>query len=357
MRILPVINNHISALSTFKNNQYDYSQYRGPVLGDRFTFCGKIPDKVYSSNGKNAITSLASFGVTCLCCGKKMIDPSEIAKLEADGLFKSSSQNILETLKQYKSYMKPLEKRVFTLLLRLQQQYPEKNLAKLLETQKHNIEIKLINKQSKTFGKLYDYCVKYLPDEKVEEFSDILNETYDEIYGRKPKTTFGRKKFIGLIYKFTQDIPETHRQKLINIAEELPTSQNQFEAFIIKYSRKKNKEIALRLIQHSTATIEHIKPRAEGGPDHIHNYAIECADDNWARGCRPMIEQIRQNPNMPRNAQKQINQIIRLVNNGKSSVNSLYVIKLKEALYRASGGIIDLDIKALKTDLRPKDVY
>lgn len=357
MRITPVTNNLFLHRRDYKNNHSDYSQYRLPVLTDTVSFSAAKVPKIYASNSRNAVTSLAGQGVSCLCCGKKMIDPSEIARMDAEGLFKGQSKDILETLKSYESFMKPLEKRVFNLLLKLQKQYPEKNLPKLLETKKHDLEAKLINKQSKVFGKIHDYCSKKCSEDKMKELDTIIQDSYDEMYGRKPKVTFSRKKFIGLIYKFTRNMEPKEQDKILGMAEKLPTSQNMFEAFIVKFSRKSNREIAHRLIERSVGTIEHIKPRAEGGEDNVYNYAVECAEDNWTRGCQPMIEQIKKHPDMPQNAQKHINQIINLVNKGKASVNAEYVRELKGALYRASGGIIDLDISRLKPDLPPKEIY
>ncbi len=323
---------------------------------DSFSFTGRLP-KVYSSNAKNAIIGLAKQGVTCLCCGKKMIDPNIIAAFDAKKMFNGKTEDILNTLKQFNSYMKPLEKRVFNLLVSLNKQYPDKNLPQLLQMKTKSIESKLIDKQSQVFGEIWDYSIQNLTPQKMQELNKIFKISYDEMYGRIPKTTFSRKKFISLIYKYSRDLGLQHQAKLLEIAEKLPSSQDQFEAFVIKYSRKNNRNIALRLIEKSVASIEHIKPRAEGGENSIYNYAIECSHDNWTRGCNSMITQIQHNPDMPKNAQKQVNQIIRLVNAGKASVNSTYVIKLKEALYRASGGIIDLNISKLKSDIDPKEIY
>ena len=143
MHITPVILNTFYARKDYKNNLTDYSQYRVPVLtSDTVSFSGNNITKINSSNGRNAVASLAGFGVTCLCCGKKMIDPTEIARMDAEGFFKGPSKEILKRLKDFESYMKPLEKRVFKLLIGLQKQYPEKNLPKLLDTKKHDIEEK-----------------------------------------------------------------------------------------------------------------------------------------------------------------------------------------------------------------------
>lgn len=344
-------------VNNIENSKKSYPQYKiAPALADTVEFTRKVP-KVYSSNGRNAITRLAGQGVTCLCCGKKMIDPSVISEMDSKKLFNGSSHRILKALSYFEKYMKPLEKKVFRLLVSLEKEYPDKSLPKLLATKTKNLEAKLIDKQSLIFGELYCYSLRYLPQKKITELNTILQQSYDEIYGRVPKTTFGRKKFIGQIYKFSKNLEPEHQAKLLEIAEKLPSSTTEFEAFIIKYARKGNREIAVRLLERSVGTIEHIKPRAEGGEDSVYNYAIECAQDNWERGCRPMIEQIKAHPDMPQNAQKQINQIIRLVNKGKTSVNSEYVIRLKEALYRASGGVIDLDISKLKSDLPLTEIY
>lgn len=346
-------------VNNFENNKQSYPQVAtAPLLADTVEFTGKVPKgKVYSSNGRNAVTRLAGQGVTCLCCGKKMIDPSVISEMDSKKLFNGSSHRILKALGYFEKYMKPMEKKVFHLLISLEKEYPDKSLPKLLATKTKSLEAKLIDKQSKIFGELYCYSVRNFPQEKLTELDAILQQSYDEMYGRVPKTTFGRKKFIGQIYKFSKDLGGEHQAKLLEIAERLPSSTTEFEAFIIKYARKNNREIAVRLLERSVGTIEHIKPRAEGGADSVYNYAIECAQDNWERGCRPMIEQIKMHPDMPQNAQKQVNQIIRLVNKGKTSVNSEYVIRLKEALYRASGGVIDLDISKLKSDLPLTEIY
>ena len=358
MRINPIIlfRSQVSNIENGKHICYQPANAR--LTADTVEFTGKTPKiKVYSSNGRNAVTRLAGQGVTCLCCGKRMIDPSVISEMDSKKLFNGSSHKILKALSYFEKYMKPLEKKVFRLLISLEKEYPEKNLPKLLATKTKDLEAKLIAKQSEIFGEIYDYSKKHLPKEKLTELDGILQRSYDEMYGRVPKATFGRKKFIGLIYKFSKDLEPIHHLKLFELAEKLPSSTTEFDAFIIKYARKNNREIAKRLIGSSVGTIEHIKPRAEGGADSVYNYALECAQDNWERGCSPMIEQIKAHPDMPKNAQKQINQIIRLVNKGKTSVNAEYVIKLKEALYRASGGIIDLDISKLKLDLPLKEIY
>ncbi len=349
MKICMLINNityNINHSERFKNNRNDYSQYRGPVLtgNDTFSFTG---GSLKNLTGKKAITSLASLDVPCFCCGRKLIDKAEIDKLEAAGIFKEKSGVILKHLDKYQSFMHPIEKKIFNLLKQLNKKYPQKTLSQLLQSQTGTIEASLIKKQSKVFGQVYEYCKKHLDADKLEKFTEIINESYREIYKQVPDTTFSRKKFIGLTYKNIQDLSRRHQKNLIKIAEKLPSSEDETDAFIMKYSRKKSREIAIRLISKSIGTVEHIKPKAEGGADSIYNYALECGFDNWARGNAPMFTLIKDHPDMPQNAQKQADRIIELVNRKKCSLDYNYVLRYAEALKRATGGIIDIDTSKL----------
>lgn len=347
MRISPILNRYFSHRRQVENNHTDYSRYRLPVSTDSYSFSGRVPKANYTSNARNAVLQLAEHGIGCFCCGKQTIPTSEINALESSGFYQSGSDNILKGLNKYKRFMKPLEKRVYNTLSKLHEQNPELSLKKLLEIEVSNINAKLIKKQSKVFNAIRKYAVKNLPEEKIKQLDEIFKDTFDEIHGRKSNKTFSRKAFIGLMYKFTRNVDPNQEKKILELAEGLPSSQNSYEAFIIKYSRKNNREIALRLIQKKQATIEHIKTKAEGGTDDIENFALECAECNWTRGSRPMFIQIRENPNMPRHAQKETEKIIRLIKQGKSPVTPDYLRGLKGSFSRESGGIIELDLNKL----------
>ena len=176
MRISPVILFR-PQVNNIENNKQSYPQIaNAPLLAATVEFTGKVP-KVYSSNGRNAVTRLAGQGVTCLCCGKKMIDPSVISGMDSKKLFNGTSYKILKALGYFEKYMKPLEKKVFRLLVSLEKEYPEKNLSKLLATKTKNLEVKLIAKQSEIFGEIYDYCQKHVPKEKLTELEEMLQQS------------------------------------------------------------------------------------------------------------------------------------------------------------------------------------
>lgn len=346
MRVAPILFSNISNISGKNPAIVRHTQYE-PVGLDTFSFSGKIN----TPGGRNSVLKLAENGVGCFCCGRAVIPSSEINRFDSLKFFKRNTHILLNTLQKYKKFMDPQDKKILATLQELHEKYPEKSLKKLLECESTNVQAKLIERQSYVFSEIYDYCVKNLPEEKCNELGEIFQASYNEMYGLQTKSTFSRKRFLGLMYKFTRGLEPKHETKILDIAKNLPTSKNSYEAFVVKYSRKTNREIFLKLIQKRQATIEHIKPRGDGGADNVLNYALECAECNWERGNNSMLTQIEKNPKMPENVQKQINKIISLIKRGETQLGEKYLEGIKEAFCRESGGVIDLDISALKKEI------
>ena len=315
-----------------------------------FTGGAEIPDSYMRQIlERSAVVSLAKYGVVCPCCGNKMIDPRKLNNYLTKGTFQQSTPIVIKILDKYTPCMKKNEKMVFSTIKELHKKYPNHTLPDLLNEIKKNSEFVLIEKQSKIFGKLYDYTKKHLSNEKLEELNGLIQKSYEEMYNPSSHSVFGRKKFIGLITRFAGDISEKDRDKLVEIAEQLPSSKDDIAAFVVKYSRSSNEEIAERLLRPSTATIEHVKPRANNGEDSIYNYAAECAADNWEKGDTPVYEQVKKHPSMARNVQIHINQIIKLIKSKKvpKLITPEYVEKISDTFEKESGNSIKIDRSSL----------
>ncbi len=149
---------------------------------------------------------------------------------------------------------------------------------------------------------------------------------------------FKRKTFLEKLEKALDDIP-SHRSKakLMEMAHEFPQSVSSVESFVVKYSRRRNDEIAMRLLDPSGATIEHIKPQSKYklkkkhknkakhqpmndihanykvGKDDLANYLGQCAKCNNTRGNmshRTWID--RHQPDMQKNIQKYFDKLIEI---------------------------------------------
>lgn len=82
------------------------------------------------------------------------------------------------------------------------------------------------------------------------------------------------------------------------IAQQLPNSDDNLSAFVVKYGKRRAHEIGNRLLCNSVATYEHIKPQADGIVNGLYNYLAECAGCNSSRKETPLNEWITAHPKM-----------------------------------------------------------
>ena len=126
---------------------------------------------------------------------------------------------------------------------------------------------------------------------------------------------------------------------MIQQAVELPKSRENLSAFIVKAANCSSEKIGFDLIEGSTGSIEHLVPFASKGNDSLENYAISTAYYNSERGNRTMPQQLKQHPEIYQNAQKHINRLIELYNDGtfkKVGLTKWYITNLAKRLYRLS---------------------
>ena len=141
-----------------------------------------------------------------------------------------------------------------------------------------------------------------------------------------------------------QDVFEQLKERAIY----LPTSVTSENAFIVKYAGRTQQEIAKRLIRTSIGTIEHIKPDSLGGANSIDNFMLVSGNANSTRANMPLAKFIERFPNIPKNCQKYINQIIKIIHNGGFKGYETYPYQIKRTLNAESEGGIVLDLSKYK---------
>ena len=114
-----------------------------------------------------------------------------------------------------------------------------------------------------------------------EQLSELFIETRARLNRKEIFIPFRRKSFIYDLAKIIDDLPdEDLKEKLLCIAQKLPTSRQNLSAYILKCSTDTNDKIGYRLVWASMATIEHLKPRSVGGSDELSNLGIASAIEN-----------------------------------------------------------------------------
>ena len=185
-----------------------------------------------------------------------------------------------------------------------------------------------------------------------EQLSELFKETKSRLDKKEIFIPFRRKSFIYDLAKLIEDMPdENTKERLIGIAQKLPTSRQNLSAYILKCSTDTNDKIGYRLVWPSMATIEHIKPRSVGGSDDLANLGIASAIENSDRKSTDFTVQLQLRPDTPKYTQKVIDKLIELYNNGvfeKLKLSPEYISGYADTVYEQSQHLLKLNLSALK---------
>ena len=185
-----------------------------------------------------------------------------------------------------------------------------------------------------------------------EQLTELFKETKSRLDKKEIFIPFRRKSFIYDLAKLIEDMhDEGIKEKLICIAQKLPTSRQNLSAYILKCSTDTNDKIGYRLVWPSMATIEHIKPRSTGGSDDLANLGIASAIENSDRKSTDFTVQLQLRPDTPKYTQKVIDKLIELYNNGifeKLKLSPEYISGYADTVYEQSKHQLKLNLSALK---------
>ena len=364
MKILPLLWNMSSnrTQQSVNNRQHDYSQQRPSLLNtplnDVFeksiTFTSERPEDV--SPSRAPLEKLYKYHLTCLCCGREMIEPNEIKKLANSGCLRCNAPQAVEILQKYEGNMHSVEKEVFGILKEYSKKYPDLNFQQILTLIKDDHEKPLIATQFGIF-KMIEKASEHINQELRKEIKQLIEEEKTLIL--EGNNQFRRKRFVN---KFEQILSggknSATKEHLIRLANKLPTAYEDKNAFIVKYSTKTAEAIGIRLLSYSMCTIEHVRPKnpkTSKGENHLFNYIPECMRCNSFRQDRPMIQQLEEHPEMFFNAQLLMNRLVDFANRDKLS--KWYIVKIQDRVKQESEGLLNLNIDELNMSMRMRREY
>lgn len=286
--------------------------------------------------------------ITCPYSGVKMISYAKMEKIEKKLSHTKNLTESLEVLRPYRPCMQKLEKQIYTMLKDyaiknprstanqcLQSHYPDA-LAKLKIE-----ELKVLDNIDKISNKVEPKTALQIRTITTNARKRIIDDNTDQIFKRKDILS----ELDNLMYNYKN--PELAAE-IREVANKLPKSSTNINAFIVKYAKRDKQEILARLLRPSTASIEHITPKSIN-PDHtLSNFMLASRDWNSDRSSIPLPEYIRKHPNIPRYSQKYANDIIGAIHKKKFVGNDWYPYMLKEKLYNESSGIINLNLSKYK---------
>lgn len=162
---------------------------------------------------------------------------------------------------------------------------------------------------------------------------------------------FSRKSFLYDLIKIIDNIKDKDlRDKMITTACQLPTSNQNFSAYILKMTHEPSEKICSRILWPYLASVEHLLPRSCGGADEMANFAGATTKENSMRKSIDFVDQIKRRPKTPIYCQKYVDRLIVLYDEGifdKCKISPKYIIDFKNTIYKLSNETINLDISKL----------
>lgn len=255
------------------------------------------------------------------------------------------------------------ENELMNKILKLAKQMPEKTLDETINLKDIRSKAKISKKEQMNRSLIQKRAaiLKYIEAIRIQsslktnkDLERLVVSTRFKIYNLPVITPFSRKPFIHDLEKITNTLKDTKlAHKIIQTALKLPTSHDNVSAFIVKFADRSSETIGYNLIEPSSGSIEHLIPFKKGGEDCLENYSITAKLTNKERGIRSMHQQLKKYPEIYQNAQKQIDRLIQLANNGtfkKIGLSPMYIINLVQKMYKMSPKEkrLILDIRNLK---------
>ncbi len=181
------------------------------------------------------------------------------------------------------------------------------------------------------------------------QLKNLIETSKSRLMQKEIIAPFSRKQFIYDLRNIIDEMPDKNlRNKMLKIAEKLPTSNENFSAYIVKLAALPSDKILHNIVRPYTASIEHLKPKSEGGEvNNIANLGVARTTINSDRKSRDFRLWLHEHPETRQNCQKYIDRIIELYHDGtlkKNGIDPKYIIDFKNTIYTLSGKELELDI-------------
>ncbi len=286
--------------------------------------------------------------ITCPYRGVKII-PSTTIKSFEKGLTKChTAEDTVILLSNYQDFMLPVEKSMFAIFKDFSLLNPDDNIQNCLQMIKTNSLMKLKLEEMEVLDDV-DILTKKLSPYTALKIRAKTTKCRQIILANSKHDTFKRKTFLSSLEEI---IPKENEREIFNDIKNkalfLPTSESSRNAFIVKYSKRKQSEIIRRIFIASTASIEHVTPASAGGLNTMGNFLLTTASGNRYRENMPLCEYIKRHPEIPQYMQMYIDDVIREIDNGNLQGNETYPYKIKKKLFEESHGRIMISLSNYK---------
>lgn len=228
-------------------------------------------------------------------------------------------------------------KKVMNKLIKESKRFSNSTNANTIENQK-----KVLN--------FFDIILKTSVLKENEALRNLIDVSKSRLTKEEIIVPFSRKAFIYDLSKLIDGLDQKTQEKFILTAQKLPTSQESFSAYVLKIAAESSEKIGHRVIWPSLASVEHILPRANGGPNELFNYGGATTRANSARKNIDFIVQMKLVPETRQYTQKYLDRLIELYHQGvfrKINLSPKYITDFANSVYEQSRHGLKLDLSKL----------
>jgi len=287
--------------------------------------------------------------ITCPYTGIRMISGGAMNKLQGKLDECRNLKEKLYLLSKYARNMQPVEHRVFDHISYYLDSNPDASLSDCLSSRYEDCLTKLkleefrvidnVDRQSTMLSTQTQLALRA----ETTNCRTLILDSNEEVF-------FKRKSFLVALENIKGKNPYEERvlADIRNLALFLPTSGSSENAFIVKYSRREEREVLIRIMMGSVATIEHVLPHSTGGKDTLSNFLLVSNNGNKYRENIPLTVYIDRNPAIPELCQIHIEEIISSIHKGAMKGNECYPYQIKKTLFEESEGRILLDLSSYR---------
>ena len=338
--------NEAAAAFGVQNNQNLNLYTSNPFSRDYFLGANNLSFKGYVCSPDDFKIKHA-FGIECPCCGNVMLTKKQ-SNAFAKRIENATGFDLQRELTKYYGNFRQNEREIADILIERSKSNPDADLSELVELEAQNRLQYLETAQIGIIGEMHTMADE-LSEDKKNEVQGILSSEQDLIENSDDFKYFKRKAFIQRIDRARQTAKRKTDAKImeemLKKAERMPDSGSSKDAFFVKYARRKNEDIARRLVSPSIATTEHVKPQSKNGKNSTSNYIPLCAKCNSERGNMPYNDWFKIHPEMPSNLQKFVNTIYEMIQNQEFLGWEFYDTYVDDVIYavqQETGGKLTL---------------
>ena len=286
--------------------------------------------------------------IICPYRGIKIISSGAIKEFEKRLEGCETAFEAVDLLSNYYSQMLPVEKEIYAIFKDFVSVNPDDNLKNCLQMIRNSSLTKLKLEEFMVLDEV-DILTQKLCAKTALEIRAKTTKCRQIIISDNEKDFFKRRVFLDSLEGV---VPKENEREIFsdikNKALFLPTSESSKNAFIVKYSKRSQTEIARRLFIASTGTIEHVTPSSLGGLNNIGNFLLTSASGNRYRENMPLVEYIKRHPNIPKYCQQYIDCVIDEIHQGFMKGFETYPYKIKQKLFEESKGKILISLSNYK---------